>query len=253
MIARIAFIFALLNIASATGQRSLTFKVEKTFGFLHIFKYVNYNFYVKEIGEDTPKLDAKAAKSDWYFWAGYFEKFQEKKYKVDLVLSINEAAATTTTIEFLDVKSDNTLVGANFALSDECSKAKEVKIATDDKGWKGDKKTINVNLICKGVAEIPEMAKDVINQALENAKQEITEQLPVANLQVNQEIQPEVIQGEKVVVDQQEPEQQVIQPNIQEPVIQQEQPEIQQEQPEIQQPVINKDEVVEEQDQRILL
>ena len=134
MIARITIIMALLSIANCVGKRTIEFRVEKKYGFLHIFKYIGYSLYVKE-GETAETSDPKKCTSDWYFWSGYQEKFKDGTYKISLITQVNAEEEKAPIEVQLEAKGDLILLAKNVPIDSRCTVSKEFDYRIEDKGW----------------------------------------------------------------------------------------------------------------------
>lgn len=195
MIARITIIMALLSIANCVGKRTIEFRVEKKYGFLHIFKYIGYSLYVKE-GETAETSDPKKCTSDWYFWSGYQEKFKDGTYKISLITQVNAEEEKAPIEVQLEAKGDLILLAKNVPIDSRCTVSKEFDYRVEDKGWNKNVKNLKLLLTCK-VAEGEKIPSGIITEVEEEVQIETKKsKLPEENLLNGQ---PNLNQGDNTI------------------------------------------------------
>lgn len=221
---RIAIIFALLNLAAAVGLRNVEFKIEKETGFLGIFKYSNYNVYLKEIGDESGKLSKPHSKYDWYVWGGYQDKFAKGDYKVAANVKANDGAFEKTILTFAATDKPTTLAADNFPFPAACKIAKEMQLKVEEKGWEKNIKQINFSFMCTGVAEgaatqaVAEVitgklgAEGLTNLVAEGLQAKVEEKMEIDQPKTEEPIvkADEPVLDQPVVEDPNQPKQQVI-------------------------------------------
>lgn len=157
----IALIFILLNFTQATPLNGIQLHVEKTYGFLWIFKYSNYRTY--DLTPDSKYvLNANQKAYDWYFWSGYQDKFAAATYALEVSSSVNAGDKTTVTAKFTDAKDTNNLLVENFSIPEQCSHSAEYSYKVTDQGWDKTTKKLLVEFLCKDKSQNEEIInKDI--------------------------------------------------------------------------------------------
>lgn len=157
-----------------SGKNQLTFHLQKSFGFLWIFKYTDFVWVL--VPKGTEHKDAVTQKSSvWYFWSGYFEKFTGKTYGVEVSDIVDGVAATPRNVVVSEVSNAWT---TDYSLPAACEDSVTVTYKVVDAGWNGLTKKYTVEYTCNGkVLEIiqskhenqeettPSKIKSNINQA----------------------------------------------------------------------------------------
>lgn len=244
MIARITIIIALLSIANCVGKRTIEFRVEKKYGFLHIFKYIGYNLYVKE-GDSAEGTDPKKCTSNWYFWSGYQEKFKDGTYKISLITQVNAEEEKAPIEVQLEAVNDLTLLAKNVPIDSRCTVSKEFDYKIEDKGWTKNVKNLKVLLTCKADKENESQEQKPKSENAALNKNELPEEKIVEDAQDDVQVENEV-EAKKLSV---KPASKVV---LEQPVEEQQQVVLEQPVEELNQPVVEKNSKVL-QEERIIL
>lgn len=199
-----------------SDKNQLTFHLQKSFGFLWIFKYTDFVWVL--VPKGTEHKDAVTQKSSvWYFWSGYFEKFTGKTYGVEVSDIVDGVAATPRNVVVSEVSNAWT---TDYSLPAACEDSVTVTYKVVDAGWSGLTKKYTVEYTCNGkVLEIiqskhenqeettPSKIKSNINQADQIESEDDEEPTineivskPTSEVKVQSEIQ-QIKPASKVIVE----------------------------------------------------
>lgn len=161
---RIAIIFALLNMATATGLRGLELQVFVKCRYLGFIKNLNYRVFLKEPGSEQAVDSEAHSKWDWYIFGGYYDKFKKGDYKISANIKVNDGELQKNIID-LKENTFERLHATNFPYPAECKNAKEFDLKVEEKGWEKGVKQLQFNFVCKGINSI---ANAVAEAVIEN-------------------------------------------------------------------------------------
>lgn len=131
-----------------SGKNHLTLHLQKSFGFLWIFKYTDFVWTL--VPKGTELKDAVTQKSSvWYFWSGYFEKFTGKTYGVEVSDVVDAVAGTPRNVVVTEV---NNAWTTDYSLPAACEDSVTVTYKVVDAGWNGLTKKYTVEYNCNGKA-----------------------------------------------------------------------------------------------------
>ena len=189
--ATIALIFILLNVVRNEPKRSATFGLKKTYGFLHILAYTNYEVELSDDGKVDPKLTA--SNSDWYFWGGFQDKFSSGAYTLAYKVAVNGVEGAEVKKAWKETTTKDVLPVGEFVLPEVCKTSKTYKAEVINNGWKGTEKQIKLVFTCPA-AEKTEPEKNLqleIQKGLEKKIHEIIKNEDTNKSTIENEGKPE--------------------------------------------------------------